>query len=401
MKYAIITPTYINHFQFIDTYLKSFDTFVENKKDIPIFFTISKTEEKVFNKIINKYKTNLSIHVLFIEDLFKENKINETPDEYLAKYGRFTFQTAKKFLTMLHIDAEKFLVLDCESMWIKKTNMMQLFDDYFSHPFVIASDIDAKRRKDLCFNQMLDNIYYLLNIKTDKKWFIEHFMWYYEKNILLTMFKEYGSFKQLVASLYEKNKNLNMINDLRFGIFEIVLYYAYLYQNAAKYRYKVINLNKVMHKYLLSAQYEKYLDRQNKRLNGSCGLIEHSLILTDNQNNKALAQIFTELGLNIIRCDYSDLQNFSLQKQFIDIVQPNILAASQNHYFGLNNTLANRLRTMLFNSKPANKLKKHFQHFVDPVKKFINWILEPFSIFYYFIKLILLFIRHLRVFILG
>ena len=166
MKYAIITPTYINHFKYIKTYLKSFDKFVEDKKDIPIFFTISKNEQRIFKKIISPYTEKLDLRILYIEDLFAKNNIRESSIEFLTKYGRFTFQTAKKFFTMLSIDADKFLVLDSESMWIKKTNMKQCFDDYFSNPFIVISDIDNIQRTDECFNTMLSNIYTILDMKT-------------------------------------------------------------------------------------------------------------------------------------------------------------------------------------------------------------------------------------------
>ncbi len=83
MKYAIITPTYLNHFIYIDKYLKSFCKFVEDKKDIPIVFTISKTENSKFQKIIEKYKSEINIIVLFFEDLLKENNVDYSLDDYM------------------------------------------------------------------------------------------------------------------------------------------------------------------------------------------------------------------------------------------------------------------------------------------------------------------------------
>lgn len=374
MKYAIITPTYINHFKYIKTYLKSFDKFVEDKKDIPIFFTISKTEQRIFKKIISPYTKKLDLRILYIEDLFAKNNIKESSIEFLTKYGRFTFQTAKKFFTMLSIDADKFLVLDSESMWIKKTNMKQCFDDYFSNPFIVISDIDNIQRTDECFNTMLSNIYTILDMKTEKKWFIEHFMWYYDKKILNKLFADYGTLDEMIALLYKNNENLPLINDLRFGIFEIVLYYAYIYKKNKEFNYNIINVNSELKKHLSLQEYQNYLNYQIKMLHGSCGIIEHTMILANKTNYIKLAQTFKDMKLNIIRCDYSNIKNYNIQKKFLEIVQPVILAASQEHAFGINNVFTTLVKT----TKSYTKLCKHFYRWYNPLKNLCStYIIEP------------------------
>lgn len=383
MKYAIITPTYKNHFQFIPKYLESFDKFVEDKKEIPIFFTISQTENKEFQKIIKNYKEDLNIHVLFIEDLFKENNISLTPDEYLKQFGRFTFQTAKKFYSMLHADAEKFLVLDCESMWIKPTNMTQLFDNYFKNPFFVTSKIEAENRKDKFFNQMLENIVYLSGC--EKKWYIEHFMWYYDKQILKNMFLELGDLNSLIEKLKKQNTNQKNI-DRKTGIFEIVLYYAYLDMNQEKYGYKEISIDELLKKYLDENLLEDYKYNFYKKFKSTSGVIEHCLMLLNENNIEALANMFKAAGLNIIRCEKSDIENFNLQKRFIEIVQPNILAASQEHAFGI----SNKIDILCNKNKYYYKLLKHFTQLIHPYKFSFYLFIEPFAVIKYFLKWIML-----------
>lgn len=224
MKYAIITPTYTEHYIYIDKYLKSFVKYVEDKKDIPIYFIISLNEKETFEKIIGKYRESIDIKILFIEYLFELNKIKETPAEFLEKYGRFTFQTAKKFYSMINIDAEKYFVLDCESMWVRKTNMIKLFEDYFKSPFLVTSKIEKEKRVDYVFNSMLNNIEYILDMPQNTRWFIEHNMWFYEKSILEDLFKQYGTLYSMIQKLALYNHNLKLQNKLKYGIFEIVLY---------------------------------------------------------------------------------------------------------------------------------------------------------------------------------
>lgn len=383
MKYAIITPTYKNHFQFIPKYLESFDKFVEDKKEIPIFFTISQTENSEFEKIIKNYKEDLNIHVLFIEDLFKENNISLTPDEYLKQFGRFTFQTAKKFYSMLHADAEKFLVLDCESMWIKPTNMTQLFNDYFKNPFFVTSEIENENRKDEFFNQMLENIVYLSGC--EKKWYIEHFMWYYDKQILKNMFLELGDLNSLIEKLKKQNTNQKNI-DRKTGIFEIVLYYAYLDMNQEKYGYKEISIDELLKKYLDENLLEDYKYNFYKKFKSTSGVTEHCLMLLSEDNIEALANMFKAAGLNIIRCEKSDIENFNLQKRFIEIVQPNILAASQEHAFGI----SNKIDILCNKNKYYYKLLKHFTQLIHPYKFSFYLFIEPFAVIKYFLKWIML-----------
>ena len=356
MKYAIITPTYKKHFQFIPKYLKSFEKFVEDKKEIPIFFTISQTENKEFQKVIKNYKKHLNIHILFIEDLFNENNIKESPEDYLKKYGRFTFQTAKKFYSMLHVDAEKFLVLDCESMWVRKTNMKKLFDNYFHSPFITISNLDKNKRIFLDFNIMLNNICSILNIQENQNWFIENFMWYYDKRIVLDLFNEYGSLIDMVSILDKQNKYLDTINDLKYGIFEIVLYYAYIFINKKKYGYKFVNADEILsenipHNILLNYKYNFY-----DTYKGACGLIEHAMEFLDDSNTDYLANIFKENNFNIIRCDFSNIDIIDKQERFLNIVKPNILAASQNHAFGINNSYF----VTVIKNKYLKKIQKHY-----------------------------------------
>ena len=52
MTYAILTPTYKPHFQYVKKYLESFDKFVVDKKDIPIYFTISKQQSEIPQRTI-------------------------------------------------------------------------------------------------------------------------------------------------------------------------------------------------------------------------------------------------------------------------------------------------------------------------------------------------------------
>lgn len=397
--YTIITPTYKNHFCYIKKYLQSFQKYTTDKNKYEIVFTISIKESTEFLSIINQYKKNLTIKVLYFEDLLHKYNIKQSPEELLQKYGRFTFQTLKKFYTMLFCNSKHFLVLDSESMVVKKTSISKIFEQFFNSPYILGSKLELTKRHKI-INYITQNINYLMNNKCDL-WFLENFVWFYDKKILMDLFKEVGSPIEMAEKIYKRNKTAIEINDIKFGIFEILLYQNYLFKYAKKLNYRFICVDDELIAKLGKKNYETYKNNFYQQLNGHCGLIEQSCLLLDKSNYKTIGKIFKDNKINIIRCDKTDLKLYPLQKQFLEIVQPCILAASQEHCFGINNTWQNRLRIVLSSIKPFEKLKKHFLRFVEPFRKVINWIFEPFSILYYFIKVLFKICKNFRMIIGG
>ena len=315
MKYAVITPTFKPHFKFVEKYLESYKKFVTDKEDVTLIFTISKNEAKDFKKITDQYCENVKFETLYFEDILKHFGITLTPDELLKKYQKFTFQTLKKFYTMLYSDANRFLVLDSESMWVKETNMKEVFENFFKNPFIASSQIKTRETVSVLKQGVIDNINYLLNKPCDK-WFLENFVWFYDKSILNDLFNEYSSPIEMAEKVYTlENKQRR-----EAGIFEIELYQAYLYNNNSKYHYKIIDVEKLLKNILTAKDLSKYLNSYNNLFQGNCGLLEHTILLLNNSNYQALANAFRDNHFNIIRCDKTDFDNIELQEKFLDIV---------------------------------------------------------------------------------
>ena len=97
---CIITPTYKGHFPFIKKYLTTYVHFVEDAKQIPVFFIISKNEANEFKKLISPFIKKINLQVLFIEDILSKYGIHEDSNALLEKYGRYSFQTLKKMYAM-------------------------------------------------------------------------------------------------------------------------------------------------------------------------------------------------------------------------------------------------------------------------------------------------------------
>ena len=216
--------------------------------------------------------------------------------------------------------------------------MNNMFDNYFEKPFLAGSRLKERRIISNDLKQMLENIDYLLDFKCDK-WFLENFVWFYEKRILQELFAEHGCLEQMVNRLNAKNENIKIDGTIRTGIFEIILYQNHIYNNKEKYGYKVIDVDCELEKHLRVEDRALFDKEFYAYWRGNCGLLEHAPLFLTDSNVKDLASIFKKNNFNIIRCDSSSYKNFRLQAVFMNIVQPDILAASQAHAFGMNNRL--------------------------------------------------------------
>lgn len=359
---CIITPTFIGHFKYITNYLNSFQKFSIRKDNFEICFTISRVEAKKFKKITEKFNT-LKIKTLFFEDILSYFNIELTPNELLEIYGKYSFQTLKKFYTMLYLGSEyRFLVLDSESILFRYYDINCLFEDYFKNPYISGTNIKY-RYTDSVIRGVKRNTSILLN-KESNIWFLENFVWFYDFNILNDMFEKYGAPIQMVESIHQNKKSFN-------EIFEIDLYHTYIYNNINKYNYHFIDVDKELAKI---PNNKKYKEEFQKKFNGGCGLLEHIMLFLNNNNIKEFGNILKNINFNIIRCDNTTIENYMLQKKFLEIVQPVILAASQEHAFGINSVFTTLVKT----TKSYTKLCKHFYRWYNPLKNLCStYIIEP------------------------
>ena len=417
-KNCIITPTYTEHFKYIKKFLKSFQKYAQPKNNFCIYFIINSDEYLKFKTIVKKYQNSINFKILIFEDLLQYYNISETPQQLLNKFGKFSFQTLKKFYAMLYIgDNHRFLILDSESMLTHDTNINNLFDMYFQQPFVLYSELENRKNTQPFLLDVNQNINYILHNQMSNKWFLETFMWFYDYKILERLFSLYGSPIEIVSKVY--NHLLKNNQNVFTGVFEIILYNSFLYKLKNIYSYNFINVDEMLLNILNEKQLEKYKTKFSEMFAGGNGVVEMIMVLLTKNNIIPLANLFKQLHINIIRCEFTNIKNYRLQKKFLKIVRPNILAASQNHLWGINNNFSNRFNIFIRNSKSYEKLKKHIKNFLFPfqviengIKKFLvallsgikryivrplcyffKWITEPFSILFYLFKLVMRFMK--------
>jgi hypothetical protein len=379
--YAIITPTYRPHFKYVSKYLESYTRYVTSGS-VPIYFVISRDEAAEFELIITSYRScDVDINVLFFEDILSRFGISTSPAELLNRYGRFTFQTMKKMYAMLATDAERFLVLDSESMWINLTDMRRVFANFFAAPFVSGTPLNAPYRTSANFRLMCENIDFLLGFKCHW-WLLENFVWFYEKRILSDLFAACGPLIGIAERLFARNDSLPGLRDIKNGIFEITLYQNFVFHNRAKYGYAFNDLDKELARVLPPGVLARYKDAFHKHFQGECGLMEYAPMFLAPDNVQLLAELFCRLRFNIIRCE--GVSELALQRHFMERVRPAILAASQDHAFGLHDNPAGRIRILLKTDKSWNKCKKHWRKLFHPEAfKLKSLVEEPAAIISY------------------
>lgn len=403
MKKAIITPTFKPHFKFVDKYLESAKKYVSDPENVTFYLTVSESDVAELSSLVSKYSQNLNVEILCFDKIIKKFNIPYSDKVLLSKYGKFSYQTLKKFYTMLYIQAEQMLVLDSESMFVKPTNIRALFDDFFDNPFITVCNLDQLPYVGNFKKKVMENISFAINgrsISTEdnesqKKlelytknrsslndiWFLENFVWFYDRKILNDMCNKLGEPFTIVDRIYNNVKKDNVEQ----GCFEICLYQGFIYRNNNAYNYTVLHTEDIVQNAFRDNMhiYSKYEKNYYSLWGGEFGILEMAMGLLDKENYKLLANEFKKNNFNIIRCDFTNLINYKYQMEFLDILKPNILAASQNHIYGVNNKLGDKLWNLLFwNNSFARYVYSDLKAILKPFLPFFIWCKR----FFYIVK---------------
>lgn len=388
-KKCILTPTFSGHFSFIEKYLKSFDKYVEDKEKCIIYFVISKNEAAELEKILRRFK-RVNATSLFLEDVLNKFNISESCDEILNKYTRYSYQAIKKFYSMLYLkDYKRFLVLDSETMWVRKTNIEKMFDDFFKNPKIYYSDSIPREEEfknvpnsnSALNRQTIDNVNYLLNDPKNNKWFVEQFMRFWCSDILEDIIQKHGTFWNMVLKISKRDAG-----KISFGLFESVLYDQFIYNNNDKYGYELVNIDRTIEKYLSNDEISKYKHTYDKMFLGGAGLYEHFALFLDKDNVSGFSKYYIDNNINIVRIENSE-RNYKYQNIFMKMVKPNILTCSQGHLFGVNSTFFDKISKLCKIEKKLRKLNKNLKTLFLPLEWFRSLILSIFYIFEILVKI--------------
>jgi hypothetical protein len=379
IKKAIITPTFSGHFGFVREYLKSFDAYLLDR-GMPIYFIIDRVEADEFAGITAPFEDRLSLHTVFLEDVFKKFKIDETPEEALGKYGRLSFQTLKKFYGGLYVGAEKFLLLDSESMLVKPTDMGALFDAYFKRPRLFLSRVADKQEsyKDgftYCFIEAIAPLFG----KKPEYWTYESYEWFYELKILEDLVEKLGSPIDIVRGYRMPGRFPNVE-----GVLEALLYTSYIYYNNDRYGYAVHIVEDEFAKYFGEEECGRFFKEFYASRFAICGVMECFMFFANKQNKGGFVRFLNDFNISSLRTELPEsAENYAAQKYIIDNSGVRFCPSSQDHWFGIKAGGLFGVKYRLLCQRELDKLKRQVRIFADPIRGVVRWFLSPLKILKY------------------
>lgn len=233
---AIIMPSYREHFEYVKNFLKSYSRNAKNK--VPIYLILSNSNE---TELLKEQLFSMKLENVFYLDIVSILKTyNITPSEYLLDdIGKYSYQTLKKLYAIHYLNIKQTLILDSESLVCRKTDITTLFNNYFSNPYVLYSEMpkDEKYKKGLDYKTTV-NCYKLLSLDFEPYWYLEGFHWFYDIDIVKDLFAYFNN--DLYSAIYKYAID-KVENDK--AIFECVLYYLFIKNFKTKYKYNYVNIN--------------------------------------------------------------------------------------------------------------------------------------------------------------
>lgn len=151
------------------------------------------------------------------------------------------------------------------------------------------------------------------------------------------------------------------------------------------YNYSILNADDIIKETFKNRNdlFVNYIDQKNAMWDGMLGLLELTMNFLNKDNYKLLAESFKKYRFNIIRCESTEIKTYEFQKDFLEILRPNILSASQNHTWGENNNIKTKVWKLLFvNNTYARLVHYDLKEVMSPVKPLYIWAKR----FYYITK---------------
>ncbi len=240
-RLTIVTPTFEKHYLQFAKMVKSISEKCLDKHKLEIIAVLEHKNIELFSKIVDDNPT-LSLRLITTEDILQKLNISDTPDGFLRRVGKFTFQSMKKFGGILYANTNWSLVLDSETVFFNEFSAEKILNDYKTQKYVFFTNTKPRgeKWKTSLGYKINENTAEALKIDPITHWYMEIFHWFYEKEKVEDLiFNKLG------------NPWLNEINETQKQIdySECILYYAYLREYHEK-EYCFINLSNALDEYV-------------------------------------------------------------------------------------------------------------------------------------------------------
>jgi len=305
----IVTPTYSQHFKYNTLFLDSLIEHCEDKDEVIVNFIVSDFEKESLETLLEGHRKKLNIRVVALKDLVKEIFDDYIDDAQLLKdIGKYNFQSLKKLVGAYKFGTPYSLVMDAEALGIRNFKMKNLVDSYFSDKRnVFYTKNDYGNLADIQKKVIESGSKIIGQDPSTTLYFLEAYNWFLDKRILEDLFQE-------VYSLHDEDV-LYVLTKKYEVVFDIVLYYLYIYYNNPKYKYKFVCINDELHKIMGEERYKEYISQ--KELHTAFEF--HAKILNSRYYSKVFEKFYSMNKLNFFK--YGILNQAQFSNHQIDFIE--------------------------------------------------------------------------------
>lgn len=307
MKRAFIIPTWEGHFDKNITFLKSC---IDYNIITPIKIVVSNESEKIslqsMVENIDCYE-NLDLEIIEIEKVINKFnpgiKLSDIEDLKLIHlrapnifHPKHPYQAIKKIYALRYFDYDQAMLLDSECAFVKPTNADELFDEYFENPQIFYTPHENLHPNLRIFTNASQQCLRWANVELVKDmWVFENLYWMVDKNIFNDMLNDIES--NLGVDIYTE-----FVNNPG-EIFDMIVYYSYIYINNERYNYQFVNFYTTIKKYLENS-FDNYFLNKSRRLGGA---LEFMFENVNKDNFKAIVDFINDYKIRFCRPDFCDL----------------------------------------------------------------------------------------------
>ena len=350
---AILTPTFRGHFDFISEYIKSINENALNKQELKIYFVLSGSEIYEFEERFSScLKGSIDYELINFDELLENKGFNLTSEEALRAFDKYTYQTLKKLLAIEIIPCEDIFVVDSESKIIAPVDLCEIKNEYYKRgPWGLYSKVNKRKINAEFFLDLVHLHSKILGI--EEIWFLEHVQWIFKKSIILDLINHFGGINNLlrVARASSGGKTAHL--------FEGLLYYGWIWKNKDKYKFNFYDVDELLDVHLTKIENEKYNERFFSTYRGQAGKIEFALSMLTKENVYAFIDLYSTVGVRVLRCENTSISNYFLQKRLLKDLDIRVLTCSQDHWHGLNRT------GLLDRIKDRKRISRYWNRFKD------------------------------------
>ncbi|KAJ3106001.1 hypothetical protein HDU97_007185 [Phlyctochytrium planicorne] len=231
---GVVIPSWGGHIGYLENLFKSFEKYCLDCDKVRFLVIPSQGEEPVFESLKLRYNFLKRLEIRSFADVYPDLRnpaINMTQQEFYDQKGKYTFQSMKKLMGCLHMNATYCWMLDSESFMFQSTSIRTLVRNYFLNPHVVYASHDRSATYQTIVAKDV------LGYKEHIGWVMEEYLWFMETDILRT----------IRHILDVKNPT---VKDMMENFFIEVVYYVYLLHNRQDFwQYRILDSANVLGPY--------------------------------------------------------------------------------------------------------------------------------------------------------